>query len=129
MKEVGRAARMRPGSDREAMTPISRGDGDFDLVIIGGGSAGFGAAIKGAELGARVVMASAGTLGGTCVNVGCVPSKTLIRAAEARPTDPSPIRGNSRHGRPARLAGCAGTERRIGRPDATREIPAGTELV
>jgi len=83
MKEVGRAARMRPGSDQEAITPISRGDGDFDLVIIGGGSAGFGAAIKGAELGARLAMASAGTLGGTCVNVGCVPSKTLIRAAEA----------------------------------------------
>ncbi len=82
-KEVGGAARMRPRSDQEAITPISRGDGDFDLVIIGGGSAGFGAAIKGAELGARVAMASAGTLGGTCVNVGCVPSKTLIRAAEA----------------------------------------------
>src|SRR3989454_5503637 len=56
---------------------------DFDLVIVGGGSAGFAAAIKGAELGVRVAMAEAGTLGGTCVNVGCIPSKTLIRAAEA----------------------------------------------
>src|SRR2546426_370022 len=56
---------------------------DFDLVIVGGGSAGFAAAIKGAELGARVAMAEGGTLGGTCVNVGCIPSKTLIRAAEA----------------------------------------------
>jgi mercuric reductase len=36
-----------------------------------------------AELGARVALAEGGTLGGTCVNVGCVPSKTLIRAAEA----------------------------------------------
>ncbi len=60
-----------------------RGDHDFDLVIAGGGSAGFAAAIKGAELGARVAMVEAGALGGTCVNVGCVPSKTLIRAAEA----------------------------------------------
>ena len=74
---------IRAGSDRGATTPISRGDGDFDLLIVGGGSAGFGAAIKGAELGARVAMAELGTLGGTCVNVGCVPSKTLIRAAEA----------------------------------------------
>ncbi len=74
---------IRVGSDRTAITPISRGDGDFDLVIVGGGSAGFGAAIRGAELGARVAMAESGTLGGTCVNVGCVPSKTLIRAAEA----------------------------------------------
>ncbi len=76
-------ASAREASDRGAITPISRGDGDFDLVIVGGGSAGFGAAIKGAELGARVAMAELGTLGGTCVNVGCVPSKTLIRAAEA----------------------------------------------
>lgn len=56
----------------------------FDLVIVGGGSAAFAAAIRGAELGATVAMIEAGTLGGTCVNVGCVPSKTLIRAAEAR---------------------------------------------
>jgi mercuric reductase len=57
---------------------------EFDLIIVGGGSAAFAAAIKGAELGARVGMVEAGTLGGTCVNVGCVPSKTLIRAAEAQ---------------------------------------------
>ncbi len=73
----------REASDRGAITAISRGDDDFDLVIVGGGSAAFSAAIKGAELGARVAMAEVGTLGGTCVNVGCVPSKTLIRAAEA----------------------------------------------
>lgn len=56
----------------------------FDLAIVGGGSASFAAAIKAAELGARVAMFEGGTLGGTCVNVGCVPSKTLIRAAEAQ---------------------------------------------
>ena len=56
----------------------------FDLVIVGGGSAGFAAAIKAADLGARVALAEARTLGGTCVNVGCVPSKTLLRAAEAQ---------------------------------------------
>lgn len=57
---------------------------EFDLLIVGGGSAGFAAAIKGAELGARVALAEGGTLGGTCVNVGCIPSKTLLRAAEAQ---------------------------------------------
>jgi len=54
----------------------------YDLMVIGGGSAGFAAAIKGAELGKRVVMVEAGTIGGTCVNIGCVPSKTLIRGME-----------------------------------------------
>jgi copper chaperone CopZ len=56
---------------------------DFDLMVIGAGSAGFAAAIKGTDLGFRVAMVGDGTLGGTCVNVGCVPSKALIRAAEA----------------------------------------------
>jgi mercuric reductase len=55
---------------------------DYDLMIIGGGSAAFAAAIKGAELGAQVALVEEGIIGGTCVNIGCVPSKTLIRAAE-----------------------------------------------
>src|SRR5256712_10494439 len=65
-------------------TEIRRTGGEFDLLIVGGGSAGFAAAIKAADLGARVALVEGGTLGGTCVNVGCVPSKTLIRAAEAQ---------------------------------------------
>ena len=65
-------------------TVVSKNGTELDLVIVGGGSAAFAAAIKGADLGARVAMVEGGTLGGTCVNVGCVPSKTLIRAAEAR---------------------------------------------
>jgi mercuric reductase len=58
------------------------GSEEVDLVVVGGGSAAFAAAIKAAELGASAVIVEAGALGGTCVNVGCVPSKTLIRAAE-----------------------------------------------
>lgn len=54
-----------------------------DLLVIGGGSGGFSAAITAAESGANVVIAGHGTIGGTCVNVGCVPSKTMIRAMEA----------------------------------------------
>jgi mercuric reductase len=64
---------------------ISKPNGaDADLIIAGGGSAGFAATIRGHELGAKVILVNAGVIGGTCVNVGCVPSKTLIRAAEAR---------------------------------------------
>lgn len=55
----------------------------YDLAVVGAGSAGFSAAIRGAELGARVLLIGHGTIGGTCVNIGCVPSKTLIRATEA----------------------------------------------
>ncbi len=63
--------------------PDENGDSfDYDLLVIGTGGAGMAAAIRGAELGYRVAIAEAGTIGGTCVNIGCVPSKTLIRAAE-----------------------------------------------
>ena len=61
----------------------STGNGRYDLAVIGAGSAGFSAAITAAELGAKVALIGHGTIGGTCVNVGCVPSKTLIRATEA----------------------------------------------
>src|SRR5438445_2404139 len=54
----------------------------FDLVIIGSGSAAFAAALKAADHGAKTAMIERGTLGGTCVNVGCVPSKNLLRAGE-----------------------------------------------
>ena len=55
---------------------------NYDLAVIGAGSAGFSAAITAAEQGAKVVLIGHGAIGGTCVNVGCVPSKTMIRAAE-----------------------------------------------
>ena len=54
----------------------------YDLAVIGAGSAGFSAAITAAEAGARVALIGHGTIGGTCVNVGCVPSKALIRSTQ-----------------------------------------------
>src|SRR2546427_4671321 len=56
----------------------------FDLVILGSGSAAFAAAIKAGDHGAKTAMIERSTLGGTCVNVGCVPSKNLLRAGELR---------------------------------------------
>ncbi len=64
--------------------PVNGGAVGRTLAVVGGGSAGFAAAIRAVEAGARVVMVQEGTIGGTCVNVGCVPSKTLIRAGEAQ---------------------------------------------
>ncbi|KHF41437.1 mercury(II) reductase [Halalkalibacter okhensis] len=57
-------------------------EGNYDLLIIGSGGAAFSAAIKAIEYGAKVGMIERGTVGGTCVNIGCVPSKTLLRAGE-----------------------------------------------
>jgi glutathione reductase (NADPH) len=54
----------------------------YDLVVIGGGSGGLAAAQRAAEYGARVVLAEPAPLGGTCVNVGCVPKKIMWNAAE-----------------------------------------------
>ena len=52
------------------------------VAIIGGGSAAFAAAIRATKEGAYVTVIESGELGGTCVNVGCVPSKILIHAAQ-----------------------------------------------
>ncbi len=52
-------------------------DFDFDLIVIGGGSGGVRAARMAASYGARVALIEAGRMGGTCVNVGCVPKKLL----------------------------------------------------
>nr|AEX65092.1 putative mercuric reductase [Rhodococcus sp. Mel] len=57
---------------------------EFDLAVIGSGGAAFAAAIRATNLGKRVVMIERGTIGGTCVNVGCIPSKALLAAAAAR---------------------------------------------
>ncbi len=67
------------------MDCCGRNDGrarQYDLAVVGAGSAGFSAALAGAEQGAQVALIGHGLIGGTCVNVGCVPSKRLIRAVE-----------------------------------------------
>ena len=68
---------------------------DHDLVVIGGGTAGLGAALAAAAAGARTLLVAEGEIGGECTFTGCVPSKTLIEAAAARaapsPAVPPPI--------------------------------------
>src|ERR1700704_3616544 len=55
---------------------------EFDLIVIGGGSGGLAAAQRAAEYGAKAVLVESDRLGGTCVNVGCVPKKVMWNAAE-----------------------------------------------
>jgi len=54
---------------------------DFDVSVIGGGPAGYVAAIRAAQLGARTCLIERADLGGCCTNVGCIPTKVLVHAA------------------------------------------------
>ncbi len=66
-------------SERSRRAPAAR---DLDLLVIGSGAAAFAAAIRARDFGRRVVLVERGTVGGTCVNVGCNPSKALLAASE-----------------------------------------------
>ncbi len=89
--EAAPAAGYRPAAPSRSIAtgrhgrrrPSGNGHTHFDLVTVGAGSAAFAAAIRATDLGGRVAMVEASTVGGTCVNVGCIPSKALLGAAEA----------------------------------------------
>lgn len=55
---------------------------DFDLVVLGGGSGGYAAALRASQLGLRVVLIERDKLGGTCLHRGCIPTKALLHAGE-----------------------------------------------
>ncbi len=55
---------------------------DYDVVVIGAGPAGYVAAIRAAQLGLKTAIVDKQWLGGVCLNVGCIPSKALLKNAE-----------------------------------------------
>jgi len=55
---------------------------DYDLIVVGGGPAGYVGAIRAAQLGAKVAVVEKERAGGTCLNWGCIPSKALLKSAE-----------------------------------------------
>src|SRR5690349_12242616 len=63
------------------MPPKLKLSSAYDLIILGSGSTAFAAALRAETYGARVLMIEKSALGGTCINWGCIPSKTLIHAA------------------------------------------------
>lgn len=75
-------ADVRHATSTEAASSAGVADADYDYLVIGGGSGGVATARRAAEYGARVVLVEAARLGGTCVNVGCVPKKVMWYAAQ-----------------------------------------------
>ncbi|MDI1745214.1 FAD-dependent oxidoreductase, partial [Staphylococcus aureus] len=54
----------------------------YDLVVLGGGTAGYVAAIRASQLGKKVAIVERQLLGGTCLHKGCIPTKSLLKSAE-----------------------------------------------
>ena len=76
-------------------------DGDFDVLILGAGSGGYACALRAAQLGLSVGLVEKGNLGGTCLHVGCIPTKALLHAAEVA----DPTRESAQFGVQATLEG------------------------
>lgn len=68
--------------DEDAPKPLIRLEDSYHLAVIGGGPAGYVAAIKAAQLGAKVAIVEKGVFGGTCLNVGCIPTKAYLKNVE-----------------------------------------------
>src|SRR5690606_23181515 len=72
----------QPGPSRAGKNAEKTSVHSFDLIVLGGGSGGLATAQRAAEYGAKVALFEPARLGGTCVNVGCVPKKVMWNAAE-----------------------------------------------
>lgn len=69
-------------AETEEHKRMIRMEDNYQVAVIGGGPAGYVAAIRAAQLGARVAIVEKGTFGGTCLNVGCIPSKAYLKNVE-----------------------------------------------
>jgi len=80
----GTKYRVQRISEPSSPSDIASGDYEYDLAVVGSGGGAFAAAIAARGRDLRVVMVERDIVGGTCVNIGCIPSKALLAAAEAR---------------------------------------------
>lgn len=72
------AASETPAKENKALLA----DDEYDIIVVGGGPAGYYAAIRGAQLGGKIAIVEKSEFGGTCLNVGCIPTKTYLKNAE-----------------------------------------------
>lgn len=75
-------AEAAPAKEEKAPA-ASTSEYDYEIAVIGGGPGGYVAAIKAAQMGKKTVIIEKENFGGTCLNVGCIPTKALLRSAEA----------------------------------------------
>ena len=68
--------------ERNTAVKSEKGEDEFDVVVIGGGPAGYVAAIRAAQVGGKAAIVEKSELGGTCLNRGCIPTKTFLKNAE-----------------------------------------------
>lgn len=69
-------------NEEKSIDKAPKGEGEYDVVVIGGGPAGYVSAIRASQLGAKVAIVEKISYGGTCLNRGCIPTKTLLKNAE-----------------------------------------------
>src|SRR6476620_451761 len=73
---------MGPTISPDSLGRTSVAHADYDVLILGAGSGGYACALRAAQLGLTVGLVEKGNLGGTCLHVGCIPTKALLHAAE-----------------------------------------------
>lgn len=96
-----------------------------DIVIIGAGPAGYVAAIRAAQLGARTVIIEKNSVGGTCLNVGCIPTKVLLGSIEALDT----VRNASEFGIRAESKGVDFSRMMDRKEKVVRQLTSGVEAL
>ena len=78
--EVPKAPAQATPAAAAEKTPLA--DNEYDIIVVGGGPAGYYSAIRGAQLGGKVAIVEKSEFGGTCLNKGCIPTKTYLKNAE-----------------------------------------------
>ncbi|MFC6994575.1 dihydrolipoyl dehydrogenase [Streptococcus loxodontisalivarius] len=82
LKEAGLEVPAAPAAHAKKAPTADLADNEYDIVVVGGGPAGYYAAIRGAQLGGKIAIVEKSEFGGTCLNVGCIPTKTYLKNAE-----------------------------------------------